>query len=117
MNTPIGDERSRDAMLRAKIMRRVWGVYFTRRLFALAVPQLVLLSIGTGLIVRFVSVKNVLANMPSIFDIAAITRFFAFAVEHTEITVQLAILLSAIGFAWLLARLVAQLRFSRLAVA
>lgn len=107
---------SSEEVLRAKIMRRVRGVYVLRRVFALAIPQLVLLAIGAGLTARFVWVSQVFANMPSIFDIGGAVRFFFSAFTHTELIVQCAVLLMAIGFAWLLARLVSEVRMLKPAV-
>ena len=106
--------QEREEKLRARIMRRVWGLYVWHRVNAFAIPQLVLIAIGAGLIARFVWVAKVFANMPDVFHVAQTAQFFAFAFSHTHFIVQVAILLTSIGTAWLLARIVAQIKFVRL---
>lgn len=89
-------------------MRRIRRVYAVRR----AAP-VVLASLAFGVVTlwalgREVWVSQVYANMPSFFDVPAITGFMTYAFIHTDLAVQVlcvALLLAVVGLAQGCARL------------
>ena len=75
------------------VMKKVRTIFILRRLFA----PFVVFAAATAIIVSTVSVGNVLANMPDLFDIQAVARFFVAAFAHTDIVIKCA-LVAGIAF-------------------
>jgi len=75
--------------LTKQIMRRVYFVYFLRKLFSPTAMKLVMLFAVLRESFSVVSVPNVLANSPSILNPLASYQFFTTAFWNTEITVRL----------------------------
>ncbi len=74
-------------------MKKVRRIYVLRRL---AVPFVVFLG-SLVIIATTVSVQSVFENMPDLFDIQAVVRFFLFAFAHTDIVIKSA-LVAGIAF-------------------
>ncbi|MGE5541283.1 MAG: hypothetical protein ACM3TU_03330 [Bacillota bacterium] len=83
------------ASISKNVMRRVRVIHAVRPLLsttALGVIVLVLALWGIG---REVWVARVFENMPSVADLAAVTRFFAAAFLNTRVAVQVLLVLAA----------------------
>lgn len=90
------------AKLRGKIMRRVYMVWLVRKILSPATAKaLILVGIVRQLFI-FVSVKDVMINAPSVYDIAASFTFFGQAFMHTGLSVQLSLLASLSLFLWII---------------
>ncbi|MDO8579665.1 MAG: hypothetical protein Q7R72_02215 [bacterium] len=73
--------------LTQKIMKKVRTIFILRRL---ALPSAVFVM-SVAIIVSTVSVSNVIANMPDLFNIQAVIRFFVTAFAHTDIVIKSAL--------------------------
>lgn len=77
--------------LKNNIMRRVYVIFFLRKLtslFAIKVSALALLFVSANFLV---SVRDVLINMPDMQHLNAVYHFYLSAFLHTELPVQLLI--------------------------
>lgn len=77
--------------LRRRIMRRVYAIWFAKKLLS---PKAVKAYIFTGLVVQVlgvVSVRSVIANSPSLFDIPHTSQFLGNAFVNTDVVVQLSL--------------------------
>ncbi len=70
-----------------EVMHRVRTIFLLRRF---AAPFVVFIA-ALGIVVSSVSVSNVISNMPDLFDIQAVLRFFAVAFAHTDIVIKSAL--------------------------
>jgi hypothetical protein len=86
-------------------MARVKTVYWTRRILTSPILKAFLLFVLGAEVASLVSVSHVVANMPSISDVRAVTDFFVFAFKHTATSVQALSLLSTAVTLWLLSDL------------
>jgi hypothetical protein len=75
------------------VMKKVRMIFILRRLFA----PFVVFAAATAIVVSTVSVGNVLHNMPDLFDIQAVVKFFVAAFAHTETLIKSA-LVAGIAF-------------------
>ena len=91
-----------------KVMNKVRTVFLLRRL---AAPFVVFIAVSS-IIVSTVSVSNVLANMPDLFDIQAVAQFFVAAFAHTDIAIKSALVAGLIFFGMTLKGAVESLRLS-----
>lgn len=73
--------------LKKKIMRRVYTIYVLRKVFNPLMYRLYLLVALLGGVASFVSISNVVANMPR-YGISNLYDFSMYAFLHTEVTVQ-----------------------------
>lgn len=81
------EKKMEDNKLSGKIMKKVRAIFLLRRL---ALPSFVFLA-SVVVIVFTVSVSNVLANMPDLFNVQAVIRFFVTAFAHTDIVIKSAL--------------------------
>lgn len=68
-------------------MKKVRAIFLLRKTLA---PFLFLVGVAV-LIASTVSVSNVISNMPVVYDISALTKFFVAAIAHTDIIVKSAL--------------------------
>lgn len=88
-------------VLKKKIMRRVYTMYVLRLIinrFALKCVVLLFFAVG---VVSVVSVTDVLANMPSLLDTAALFYFSKYAFMNAELTVQTLLFGTTVFMMWL----------------
>jgi hypothetical protein len=77
-----------ESILKDQIMMRVRFVYGVKSLPRVFIPKLALLASLVAIAGFFVSVPNVLQNMPSLFEIQSFANFFMAAFLNTKITIQ-----------------------------
>lgn len=70
-----------------EIMKKVRTIFLLRRL---AAPFVVFVA-SIVIVTSTVSVSHVIANMPEIFDIQAVVKFFVAAFAHTDIVIKSAL--------------------------
>ena len=86
--------------LSMSIMGRVYTAYALRRVFRSTTLR-ALLSVGSlAWIFSVVSVLNVIQNMPSITHTSDFYNFSVTALSHTDMTVQISLLLFAGALIW-----------------
>jgi len=68
-------------------MKKVRRIFLLRRLVA---PS-AFFVVATAVVVSTVSVSHVIANMPTLADIPAVTNFFVAAFAHTDVVVKSAL--------------------------
>lgn len=68
-------------------MKKVRRIFLLRRI---AAPFVVFLA-ASAIIASTVSVGNVIANMPDLFDVQAVAKFFVAAFAHTDVVIQCAL--------------------------
>lgn len=83
------------------VMRRVYTIHALRKGMPMITASTLLLVLALWALGREVWVAQVFANMPSLFDVPAITRFFASAFMHTDLAVQLFSVLALGAVVWL----------------
>lgn len=88
------------SQIKENVMRRVHTVRMLRPLMSDSAAAAVLFLVAAYGIGHEVWVAKVLANMPSVFDLAAVSRFFIAAFVQTELTVQVLAVLGFIAALW-----------------
>ena len=78
-----------ELILKEQIMMRVRFIYGVRALPRVFVPKLAVLASLVAVAGFFVSVPNVLHNMPSLFEIGNFTRFVVSAFLNTKLAIQI----------------------------
>jgi hypothetical protein len=96
-----------------EVMLRVERIFFLRKF---AAPFIFFIA-ATLIIVSTVSVQHVVANMPAVFDVGALIKFFASAFAHTQSVVQFALVAGFAFLLWTLKGLIDSVRFVTLAKA
>ena len=97
------------ATLQQKIMRRVWAIFFVRKATsasALRLYSLVFLAYESSVLFN---VRDIMTNMPSVFEASRLVSFYSTAFIQTGLTAQivLAAIIAIGGFsAWRAARYV-----------
>ena len=86
--------------IQKNVMRRVRTVHAVRPWLRTRMLSLIAIVVGLVGIGHEVFVAQVIANMPSVTDVAALTRFFASALFNTEFAVQVMVGLCVIAFVW-----------------
>jgi hypothetical protein len=81
--------RNIDVQLKKKIMRRVYGTFFVRKVSSPFAVKLYILVSFTGFLISQISLGNVVANMPQVTNLGALYRFSTSAFLNTEMIVQL----------------------------
>lgn len=76
-----------DMTLEQSVMKKVRKVFLLRKLAA----PFVVFVLAAVIVASTVSVSSVLSNMPELFDIKAVARFFAAAFAHTDIVIKSAL--------------------------
>ncbi len=89
-------------------MKKVRTIFLLRRI---AAPFVVFVA-ASAMIASTVSVGNVIANMPNLVDIRAVTSFFVAAFAHTDIVIKCALVA---GLAFLVMTLKGAIESLRLA--
>lgn len=77
-----------EKILKENIMMRVRFIYGVKSLPRVFVPKLALLATLVAMAGFFISVPNVLHNMPSLFEVGNLIRFFVVAFLNTKIAIQ-----------------------------
>ncbi len=85
-----------ELILKEQIMMRVRFIYGVKSLPRVFIPKLALLASLVAVAGFFVSVPNVLHNMPSLFEIGNFTRFVVTAFLNTKLAIQV---MSIVSFA------------------
>ncbi len=88
------------SQIKQRVMRRVHTVRMLRPLTSDIVVGPVLFAIALYGIGQQVWVERVFANMPSVVDVAAMSRFFIAAFVQTELIVQALVVLAFIAALW-----------------
>ena len=92
-----------ELILKQQIMMRVRFVYGVKSLPRVFIPKLALLASLVAVAGFFVSVPNVLHNMPNLFEVENFARFFVTAFLNTKIAIQ-AISLGTVAVMFLMVR-------------
>lgn len=77
-----------ELILKENVMKRVRFIYMAKRV---ATPLVAKFAVLTGLVSfasLFVSMPHVLQNMPSLFEVERVTRFFTAAFLNTKLAIQ-----------------------------
>ncbi|MDO8483155.1 MAG: hypothetical protein Q7S86_05055 [bacterium] len=77
-----------ESILKDQIMMRVRFVYGVKSLPRVFIPKLAVLASLVAVAGFFVSVPNVLQNMPSLFEIQSFANFFMAAFLNTKLSIQ-----------------------------
>ncbi len=88
------------SQLKQNVMRRVHTIRMLRPLTSDIVVAPVLFAVALYGIGQQVWVERVFANMPSVFDLAAMFRFFVAAFVQTEFIVQVLAVLALVAALW-----------------
>lgn len=91
-------------------MQRVRFIYWSKRLYHSVTLKIFLLGMFMASATVYISLPNVLRNMPSLADISASWRFFTTAFANTQVTVQLLSVLAFAVLVWLASDIVRSLR-------
>lgn len=83
------------------VMQRVYTIHALRKSMPMMAASALLLVLALWALGREVWVAQVFANMPSLFNVPAIARFFASAFMHTDLAVQLFSVLALGAVIWL----------------
>src|SRR3989344_5633938 len=78
-----------ESILKDQIMMRVRFVYGVKSLPRVFIPKLAVLASLVAIAGFFVSVPNVIHNMPSLFEIGDFVRFLTAAFINTKLAIQL----------------------------
>lgn len=78
--------------LKNKIMRRIYAVWFLKKVFSAAFLRTVIIIGLFFELAREVSLVDVMNNLPMATDLSANYQYFSFAFTHTELSVQLYLL-------------------------
>ena len=92
-----------DSVLKKRIMRRVYFVYYAKRVLSPLAIKFYLGAVILGGILSTVSVTSVFRNIPSFTDFGALSYFSKYAFMHTELTVQV-LLVGGLAFSLFVAR-------------
>jgi hypothetical protein len=95
-------------LLANEVMKKVRTVFLLRRLAA----PFVVCAAALAIVASTVSVGNVIANMPDLFDIQAVLKFFVAAFAHTDIVIKCALVAGLAFFMVTLKGLVESVRLS-----
>jgi len=86
--------------LKHTVMLRVKAIRLMRPFVSDSAAALVLFLIALYQIGKEVWVAQVIANMPSVFDVSALAQFFVAAFMNTEFVVQVLAILAAGAAVW-----------------
>ena len=81
-------------------MRRIYAVYLWRLITRSNLAKNSLLVISTAVFFSLVSIKNVISNMPPLYDWSAFSNFSMSAVTNTESAVYIAVLVFVSAVIW-----------------
>lgn len=93
----VAENMEREQLLKKRIMRRVYFTYAVRRILNPLTVKAVLGVVLFGVAASFISIRNVIMNMPDPLDVGGMYSFAVFAFRNTETTVQLLTLLGLIA--------------------
>jgi ubiquinone biosynthesis protein Coq4 len=80
--------QDRSVQFKDSIMRRVYAVWFLKKVASPAAVKLALLGLFLLRLKEYVSVRHVIANAPSLTEIGVNLKFFASAFANAEFAVQ-----------------------------
>lgn len=83
------------------VMRRIRTIHTLRTALPAGFAAAVVFALSLLAIGREVWVAKVLANMPSVADVPAVTHFYLSAVVHTDLMVQVLLLVAVAALVWL----------------
>ncbi|HEY4498738.1 MAG TPA: hypothetical protein VJH94_01605 [Candidatus Paceibacterota bacterium] len=95
------------------IMRRVYVVYFFRRLMYPVIAEMVIIAGAIAVSTISVSFGDVIANAQQVSSMSAFLNYIVGAVLHTEIGMQLSLLVGAgvsVFFIWKISRTISTVR-------
>jgi len=78
-----------NTQLKKRIMRRVYTTFLIRKILSPLAVKMYVLAAFVGFSVQFVSVGNVVANMPRLTDLSALYNFSTSAFLNTEFAMQI----------------------------
>jgi hypothetical protein len=90
-----------EKVLREKIMRRVRFIHLMKSNALAFAAESVMLAVFVAAGSFFVSVPNVINNMPSVFEIGNLANFVVYAFLKTEIVMQMIFLGALAAFAYI----------------
>lgn len=91
-----------EQQIKKRIMRRVHAVWLMRQLKSGAALRVYVLLCAAAGLSYYVSFGKVIANMPQLSDMSALSAFIFSAFLHTEMVAQMFLLVLAGLFAWVL---------------
>lgn len=94
--------------IKVQVMKRVRTIFIIRRAFT----PFVFLVGATGVVLSTVSVSNVISNMPVMYDITAVAKFFAVAFAHTDVIVKCALVAGLVLLLLVLKGLIESIRLT-----
>jgi hypothetical protein len=77
-----------NARLKRRVMRRVYAVWFARQITSPFFARVLALFVFMYELHRYASIKNVLHNSPSFFNVGPTVHFFASAFANTDAVTQ-----------------------------
>ena len=83
------------------VMKKVSVIFWARRLTSRRALECYVLFISTLGLFSFVSVPHVIANMPTLPNLAAIGSFFISALTHTHTAVQIVLVLMLVSLSFI----------------
>ncbi len=98
------------SQLNMQVMRRVHFIYWTKRVYHSATLKIFLLGMCTVSTTLYVSLPDVILNMPSLTDAQAFLKFVFSALLNTRSRVQLIAILAISIVLWLCKDIVQNIR-------
>lgn len=86
--------------LERSTMRRIYGIWFVRTVASPAVVKALIASALLWRLKEYVSLRNVIANAPSLANVGSAFVFFENAFFHTQLAVQAMILALLVVGVW-----------------
>lgn len=102
-----------EQILKQEIMMRVRFIYGVKALPGVFIPKLALLASMVAVTGFFVSMPNVLSNMPNILDIGNFMNFLMSAFVNTKLAVQMACMVATVVSLFMLRDVVKTFRETR----
>ena len=96
--------------LKNRVIRRVRRIYYLRVFINPLTLKIYALGLLGGLASLAVSIPDVIRNAPTFTDLEALYTFSTFSLTHTEVAVQLMVLVALAVFLWLVRDIARSLR-------
>ena len=96
------------------VQKKVRLIFWMRRLTSRRAIECYVLFVSTVGLFSFVSVPHVIANMPSVTDIARLSAFVVGALTHTHAAVQIALVLMCVSLVFMVSDLIRRSRLTAL---
>ena len=91
-----------ETQLKSKVMSRVYYIWFLRGLFSAFTAKMVAMAALLWQMSYNVSFAHVLSNLPDRFDVLGDAKYFVYAFNHTELSVQVYVFFLSMFTIWLL---------------